>query len=233
MTDATISSRETERAVESHRCAEIAVRGISVGKRLLDVLGSLAGLVLLSPAFALIALAIIVDSPGGVIFRQRRIGLGGRPFDMLKFRTMYAGNDPGAHRAYVSRLILQGTDDLRNGQGCYKLEDDSRITRVGAWLRRFSIDEFPQLINVLAGEMSLVGPRPPLEYEYELYSPRHCRRLEVVPGMTGLWQVSGRNETTFEEMIDLDLEYIERRSVLLDLSILARTVSVRVLRGGA
>jgi lipopolysaccharide/colanic/teichoic acid biosynthesis glycosyltransferase len=208
-------------------------RSMPLDKRVLDIVGSLVGLVLLAPAFGVIALLIALDSPGGAIYRQRRVGYRGRPIGMYKFRSMYVGNDPGMHRQYVSRLILQGSTDLLNDNGSYKLERDPRITRVGAVLRRFSLDEFPQLLNVLAGEMSLVGPRPPLDYEYDLYTPRQRRRLEVVPGMTGLWQVSGRNSTTFDKMIDLDLDYIESRSLWLDLRILLKTVLVVLKAGGA
>ena len=231
MTDATMTRVEVARAIEV--CSDVLPRSVPLDKRMLDIVGSLVGLMLLAPFFGVLTLLISLDSPGGAIYRQRRVGLRGSHFDMYKFRTMYAGNDPDAHRAYVSRLILQGSDDLRNGDGDYKLKDDPRITRVGGVLRRFSLDEFPQLLNVLAGEMSLVGPRPPLEYECELYTPRHRRRLDVVPGMTGLWQVSGRNETTFDEMIDLDLEYVEHRSLFLDLRILARTVPVVLGARGA
>jgi lipopolysaccharide/colanic/teichoic acid biosynthesis glycosyltransferase len=152
---------------------------------------------------------------------------------MFKYRTMYSGNDPKVHREYVCQLIMQGNTGLQNSCGAYKLEGDSRITRVGAVLRRFSIDEFPQLLNVLTGDMSLVGPRPPLEYEAELYTPHQRGRLAAVPGMTGLWQVSGRNSTTFDEMIDLDLDYIGRRSLGLDVEILAKTVSAVVRAEGA
>jgi lipopolysaccharide/colanic/teichoic acid biosynthesis glycosyltransferase len=205
----------------------------AAGKRALDLFGSVCGLVVLTPALAAVAALVALDSPGGPLYRQRRLGVNGRPFDMYKFRTMYTGNDSAAHRRYVSRLILEGSTELANSSGGYKLENDPRITRVGALLRRFSLDEFPQLLNVLKGEMSLVGPRPPLEYEAELYTPRQHRRLDAMPGMTGLWQVSGRNATTFEEMIDLDLAYIDRRSLRTDLKILAKTVSVVLQARGA
>jgi lipopolysaccharide/colanic/teichoic acid biosynthesis glycosyltransferase len=206
---------------------------VAVGKRALDLFGSVFGLVVLAPVLGLIALVIRIDSSGSPIYRQRRLGLRGAPFEMYKFRTMYTGNDPEAHRRYVSRLILEGSTELQNGSGGYKLENDPRITRVGAVLRRLSLDELPQLLNVLRGEMSLVGPRPPLEYEAELYTARQHGRLDAVPGMTGLWQVSGRNSTTFEEMIDLDLSYIAGRSLRGDLGILVRTVSVVREAGGA
>lgn len=205
----------------------------SAAKRLLDVAGAGAGLLLLAPVFAVVALLVRLDSKGPAFFRQQRVGLNGEPFRMLKFRTMLCGNDADVHRQYVTRLIREGTTDLKGESGCYKLDDDDRITRVGQVLRRFSIDELPQLVNVLAGDMSLVGPRPPLDYEVALYDREAARRLETRPGMTGLWQVSGRNETTFAEMVDLDIAYIDGWSLSLDVRILMRTVSVVVTGRGA
>lgn len=202
-------------------------------KRGLDVFGALFGLVFLSPLLLGIAAAIRLDSPGPALFRQSRVGLGGVAFEMYKFRSMRCGVSSKEHEEYVTRMITEGGDELRNGAGTYKLENDCRITRIGAWLRRTSMDELAQLINVLRGEMSLVGPRPPLPYEVALYSPRDLQRLTVTPGMTGLWQVSGRNETTFEQMVDLDIAYIENRSFLLDVQILARTVGVLIKERGA
>lgn len=202
-------------------------------KRLLDVVGSGVGLILLSPVFAVFGVLIRLDSPGPFLFRQERLGRGGVPFTLYKFRTMASGNDSGVHVQYVQQMIRDGGADLRNTDGAFKLENDERITRFGRWLRRTSLDELPQLLNVLKGEMSLVGPRPPLAYEVELYTPRHARRLEVLPGMTGLWQVSGRNETTFEEMVDLDISYIDQWAPLMDLRILLRTMAVVLSGRGA
>jgi len=202
-------------------------------KRALDLAGSIFGLVALAPVFGAISLAIRLDSPGPVFFKQERIGRDGVPFTMYKFRTMVDGNTSDVHEQYVAQMIQDGDQDLRNRDGAFKLENDPRITRVGKLLRTSSLDELPQLINVLLGEMSLVGPRPPLRYEVELYTQRHRRRLATMPGMTGLWQVSGRNETTFEEMVDLDIAYIENYSPLLDLRILLRTVSVVLSGKGA
>jgi lipopolysaccharide/colanic/teichoic acid biosynthesis glycosyltransferase len=202
-------------------------------KRGIDLLGSLAGLVALSPLLLLISAAIKLDSPGPVLFAQRRLGKDGVPFMFFKFRSMCDGNDPAEHKRYVRELIAGGDEDLKGDSGCFKIENDARVTRVGLILRRWSLDELPQLMNVLRGEMSLVGPRPPLDYEVELYSARDRRRLEVLPGMTGLWQVSGRTRTTFEQMVDLDLAYIDGWSFGLDLRILLHTGSAVLSREGA
>jgi lipopolysaccharide/colanic/teichoic acid biosynthesis glycosyltransferase len=202
-------------------------------KRLLDLFGALVGGLAITPLLAVIAIAIKLDSPGPVLFRQRRIGRGGRPFTFYKFRTMQQDNDPGIHKDYVSALIREDVDDLKGENGSYKIESDPRVTRVGRVLRRTSLDELPQLLNVVVGQMSLVGPRPPIDYEVELYEAREWGRLAVVPGMTGLWQVSGRAETTYQEMVDLDLEYIRTWSLLLDLEILIRTVGAVFDRKGA
>jgi lipopolysaccharide/colanic/teichoic acid biosynthesis glycosyltransferase len=202
-------------------------------KQMVDSVGSAVGLVLLAPVFAVFSLLIRLDSPGPILYRQTRVGRSGEYFTMFKFRTMLDGNDSTIHERYVQKLIRDGGGELRNGEGAFKLENDSRITRMGRWLRATSLDELPQLINVLRGEMSLVGPRPALPYEVELYTMHHARRLAVLPGITGLWQVGGRNETTFEEMVNLDVTYIEKWSILLDLKILLRTVSVVLSRRGA
>jgi lipopolysaccharide/colanic/teichoic acid biosynthesis glycosyltransferase len=202
-------------------------------KRAIDLAGSVALLGALSPVLGVCAAAVRLSSPGPILFRQRRIGRDGRTFEMLKFRTMYENVDQKAHQEYVARLIA-GTADRHaaDGTAVFKLVGDRRITPIGHWLRRLSLDELPQLLNVLRGDMSLVGPRPPLPYEVEHYTPRHLERLAVTPGITGLWQVSGRSRTTFEEMIDLDLTYIERWSVPLDLQILLRTLPVVIFPDG-
>lgn len=202
-------------------------------KRTLDVIGATVGLVILSPLLFLIGLAIRLESAGPALFKQTRLGRGGRPFVFYKFRTMVDGNDPTIHRQYVARLISGDTDELRGDTGSFKLECDARVTRFGRILRRTSIDELPQLLNVLRGDMSMVGPRPPLPYEAELYSSHALRRLECTPGITGLWQVSGRCQTTFDEMVELDIAYMETWSVWLDLGILLRTVPVVFGRKGA
>lgn len=198
--------------------------------RALDL--ALAGLLLivLLPLFVLIAVAIRLDSPGPVLFRQRRCGLGFEQFTINKFRTMRCGAVAEPHRDYVVGLI-RGDSDLNGGtRGLYKLEVDDRVTRVGRLLRRFSLDELPQLVNVLLGDMALVGPRPPIPYEVENYPPEWLGRLAVKPGLTGLWQVSGRNQLNYDEMVRLDLDYVVRQSLRLNLQILAKTLWV-VLRG--
>lgn len=189
-------------------------------KRAFDLVAALALLALLSPVLLIAALCVKLSSPGPVLFRQRRIGQDGRPFEMLKLRTMVANADSAIHQAYVAKLI-RGEAGAEGGQ--FKLAADPRITPVGRWLRKLSIDELPQLVNVVKGEMSLVGPRPPLAYEYELYDERARQRLSVRPGITGLWQVSGRNQLDFHQMVDLDLAYIARWSLWLDLTIVLRT----------
>jgi lipopolysaccharide/colanic/teichoic acid biosynthesis glycosyltransferase len=207
-------------------------RSTAIGCRVLDVVVALLLLLLLLPLLLVIAIAIQLDSPGWAIFRQQRFGRGLKPFTVNKFRTMRAGVDHETHRAFVRDLIAGSEEAARTGQpGLFKLgSTDDRITRLGAFLRRTSLDELPQLWNVVRGDMSLVGPRPPVAYEVEQYPAHAFGRFAVKPGLTGLWQVGGRSETTFDEMIRLDLEYARRRSLWLNLRIMARTVPV-VLRG--
>ena len=203
-------------------------------KRALDIVGASAGLVLLAPVFAVVALAVKLDSSGPAFFRQQRVGKDGGSFEMYKFRSMIQGCDAALHREHVVRLIKgDAGDECRGSDGSFKLEADPRVTQVGKFLRRTSLDELPQLFNVLKGDMSLVGPRPPLPYEAEAYTERHARRLRVVPGITGLWQVSGRTRLSFEQMIDLDLEYAQTWSVVMDLKIILKTFSVVIGGQGA
>jgi lipopolysaccharide/colanic/teichoic acid biosynthesis glycosyltransferase len=208
-------------------------------KRLIDVLGSLALLVILAPLFLVIATAIKLTSRGPILFRQKRIGEHGTPFTFLKFRSMYVNNDASEHKEYVRRLIAgQAEKKPSNGQAgtasVFKLTNDPRITPVGRALRRTSLDELPQLINVLHGEMSLVGPRPPVPYEVEAYATWHRRRLlEAKPGITGLWQVYGRSRVEFDDMVRLDLRYARDCSPLLDLKILLRTPKAVMSGDGA
>jgi len=203
-------------------------------KRAMDAAGSGLGLLLLSPLFLIIAAAIKLTSEGPVFFRQKRVGQFGQLFTMLKFRSMYANNDHAVHKEYVLKLIADQAE--RNGgsgagAGVYKLTNDRRITPLGRFLRRTSLDELPQIINVLRGEMSLVGPRPALPYELAAYQTWHRRRiLEAKPGITGLWQVKGRSLVKFDDMVRLDLNYATSWSLWLDLLILLRT-PLAVIRG--
>jgi lipopolysaccharide/colanic/teichoic acid biosynthesis glycosyltransferase len=202
--------------------SDIAIRRRPVWevvKRAIDVLGAGLGLVLLSPLLAAIALAIRIDSRGGALFRQERLGRDRSTFRVTKFRTMRPDASDELHREYIAKLARGEV----SGQGLRKLTGDPRVTRVGAFLRSTSLDELPQLLNVLAGDMSLVGPRPALDYELEHYAPAHFARFAVRPGMTGLWQVSGRAELGFTEMLDLDVEYVRRAGPGTDLMILAKT----------
>jgi len=203
-----------------------------VSKRFLDITGSLMALTLLSPLFLVISVAIKSTSEGPVFFRQRRVGYRGQPFVFLKFRSMKVGNDATLHKEYVERL-LSGQGERYpasgNGPGVFKLTSDPRITKVGAFLRKTSLDELPQFINVLKGDMSLVGPRPPIPYEVEAYEDWHKLRLSCKPGITGLWQVSCRGRVTFDEMVSLDLSYIRQASIFLDLKTLLRTARAVVL----
>jgi lipopolysaccharide/colanic/teichoic acid biosynthesis glycosyltransferase len=204
-------------------------RGSGVLKRAMDVVGSSLALVIGAPVFLVIAAAIRVTSKGPVFFRQNRIGQHGVQFVFFKFRSMCVDNDPSVHREYVTKLIAGNAEqhparENVEGEGVFKLTHDPRITRLGAFLRRTSLDELPQFINVLKGEMSLVGPRPALPYEVEAYDLWHRRRvLEAKPGITGLWQVAGRNRVPFDEMVRLDLKYAQSWSPWLDLKILLRT----------
>jgi lipopolysaccharide/colanic/teichoic acid biosynthesis glycosyltransferase len=205
-------------------------------KRALDLVGAIAGLLLLSPLLFLTALLIKATSRGPILFKQKRLGYQGEYFTFLKFRTMYNHCENRIHQEYVKRLIHGKNGDINNGsqdQPFYKIKNDPRITPVGRVLRKTSIDELPQLWNVLAGEMSLVGPRPPLPYEVEEYQKWHYRRImEAKPGITGLWQVSGRNRTTFDEMVRLDLFYARNWSLALDIKILLKTVKVMLTPNG-
>lgn len=201
-------------------------------KRVSDLLVASMALVLLFPLWLLIALLIKIDSRGPIFYRQERVGMDGRIFLVYKFRTMRTDADSEIHREYQKKFIA-GHAEANVGdvnKPAYKLRDDPRITRVGRWLRRFSLDEAPQLFNVLRGDMSVVGPRPPIPYEVEAYELWHRKRLDMKPGVTGLWQVSGRNRLSFEEMVKLDLFYIENWSLLFDLKIILRTVLV-LIRG--
>jgi lipopolysaccharide/colanic/teichoic acid biosynthesis glycosyltransferase len=211
----------------------VTERWYAMSKRLLDLVLAAVGLVLLTPVLMTVALAVRVTSPGPALFRQVRIGKDGQPFTMLKFRSMRADVDDAIHRDYVSRLLTDDVAPEGGAAGVYKLVGDPRVTRIGRFLRTSSIDELPQLLNVVRGHMSLVGPRPALSWEVELYQGRHRQRLAVKPGLTGLWQVSGRSALTMLQALDLDVEYVTRRCLGLDLAILAGTVPALMRRSVA
>jgi len=203
-----------------------------VAKSVFDRVAAGLALMALSPILALIAVAIRFDSSGPAIFQQERVGKDGRGFVLYKFRTMRVESDDSIHRAAFERFFRAGSPE-EAGVSNFKVENDPRVTRVGRFLRSSSLDELPQLINVLKGEMSLVGPRPPISYETHMYRSDHWRRLAVRPGLTGLWQVSGRGALPFEAMVKLDLDYIARRSLLLDLKIILLTFGAVLSGRGA
>jgi lipopolysaccharide/colanic/teichoic acid biosynthesis glycosyltransferase len=205
-------------------------------KRALDILGALVALFLLSPVMLIVALLIKLSSAGPVIFRQSRVGRGGAPFVMYKFRSMRTNMDDRAHREFVASLIDGKAPPPGNGAtvGQFKMTRDPRITAIGRFIRKTSIDELPQFYNVLIGDMSLVGPRPPVPYEAEKYKAWHRRRVfEMKPGLTGIWQVEGRSRVSFDDMVRMDLRYLQHCSLRFDLTILLRTVAVVLTCEGA
>jgi lipopolysaccharide/colanic/teichoic acid biosynthesis glycosyltransferase len=202
----------------------------------MDLVGSAAALVLLSPVFGAVALAIKLTSKGPALFKQERLGQYGKKFTVLKFRSMRTDCDARIHEEYVSQFIAgQANGASQNGgKPVFKIQEDPRVTRLGKFLRKTSLDEFPQFWNVLVGNMSLVGPRPPLPYEYKAYDLWHRRRvLEIKPGITGLWQVEGRSRTRFDEMVRLDLKYARAWSIWLDVKILLQTPGAVLTGEGA
>jgi exopolysaccharide biosynthesis polyprenyl glycosylphosphotransferase len=207
-----------------------------VAKRTFDTLAVTPGLILLSPLLLIIAIAIKLDSPGPVLYRQSRVGENGRLFTMLKFRSMQIGASEDVHKAHVQRIVSRNLspEELNgNRRGTLKMGNDTRVTRVGRIIRKTSLDELPQLFNVLRGEMSLVGPRPDVPYAVELYNEWHKRRFKCLPGLTGWWQVKGRNRVSYDEMIRMDIYYIEHMSFWLDLKILLLTPWAMVSGRGA
>jgi lipopolysaccharide/colanic/teichoic acid biosynthesis glycosyltransferase len=217
----------------SHRQAGTRVR------RLLDVAIALGTLVVLSPVVLACAIAVKLDSKGPVLFKQRRVGRDRKEFTVLKLRTMTTGADTKVHQDYIAKLISRDetapvdvADDEDATDGLYKLAGDARVTRVGEKLRAWSLDEVPQLWNVVRGEMAIVGPRPVIAYEVEMYPEWYHERFAVKPGLTGLWQVSGRNERTYEEMVRFDVEYARSSSLRADINIMWRTIRVVLLRKG-
>lgn len=207
-----------------------SIRNYRLPKRVLDVLLSIALIVLFGPLMLLISLGILISSPGPVLYRQSRIGKDGRPFRMLKFRSMQVVNSPDLHREYVQRLIRENKNPSAMGKSSLKWIGDPRITGVGKYLRKFSLDELPQFFNVLRGEMSVVGPRPSLPYEYEVYAEWHKQRLVVLPGITGPWQVNAHNAVAFDDMVRMDLKYIQSMCLWLDLKLILLT-PVEMIRG--
>jgi len=206
-------------------------------KRAVDILGAVVGLILFSPIMFVTSLAVKLTSPGPVIFTQNRFGKKGARFPFYKFRSMYWNVDHQIHREYVTSLIKGEHEKINQGdeeEPLYKMKFDPRVTRIGRIIRKTSIDELPQFFNVLKGEMSLVGPRPPIPYEVEKYEPWHLRRiLEVKPGITGLWQIDGRSKTSFDDMVRLDLRYVQKWSLWLDIKILLKTIRAVLRPTGA
>lgn len=194
-----------------------------VAKRAMDISLAVIALVLLFPVFLIVPLLIKFTSPGPVFFRQKRVGFGGRQFTFLKFRSMQVNNDESEHKTFVTNFI-KNSDQQTDGSQPFKIVNDKRITPIGRFLRKTSLDEIPQLINVLKGDMSLVGPRPPIPYEVDEYRVWHRRRvMEVRPGITGFWQVYGRSSTSFENMVRMDIFYIKYRNLFLDIMLLVKT----------
>lgn len=205
-------------------------------KRCLDLVAASIGLVVATPFAAIIALLIKLSSPGPVLFKQLRVGLDGQEFLFYKFRSMREGCDDSKHRDYI-KLFIEGNEEelrkLQSGKKLYKMTSDDRVTLVGRFLRRTSLDELPQLINVLRGEMSMVGPRPHLPYEVGMYKSWHRRRLEGIPGITGWWQIHGRSRVPFDEAVRMDVWYLERQSLILDIRIMCRTITKAIVGRGA
>ncbi len=203
-------------------------------KRVLDLVFTILILIPLFIVIAIVAVLIRIDSKGPIFFRQKRIGMNGVEFDLFKLRSMYVDSDDSVHRESIKQYMNGAALNGKENSGIlYKLVDDPRVTRVGQFIRKYSIDELPQFINVLRGEMTLVGPRPPLPYEVEEYGPHEWIRLFGKPGLTGTWQVYGRSRVPFQEMVDMDIEYLGHQSVLLDLKLIASTLPVMLQgRGG-
>lgn len=201
-------------------------------KRAMDIAGSILALMLFSPVMLLVAILVKATSRGPILYKQQRVGLSGRTFTFLKFRSMKAGNDPSIHQKFIEDFIATGGPAKESGdKPLFKIEDDPRVTSIGRFIRKTSLDEFPQFFNVLKGDMSLVGPRPPIPYEVNCYDTWHKRRyLTVKPGLTGLWQVHGRSRTTFDEMVRLDLLYARSWNIWMDVKILLQT-PLAVIRG--
>ena len=204
-------------------------------KGVFDRILAFIAIVASSPLLAIIAIMIKLDSPGSAIFRREQVRENGRIFTAYKFRTMYTNNDDQVYKAYIAKYVLEDAPYAidNNGQEVYKVVDDPRVTRFGALLRKTNLDELPQLFNVLKGEMSFVGPRPDIPFAVAMYKDWHMKRICIKPGITGLWQVYGRKELSFEDMVRLDIEYIGRQSMFLDAKILMLTVGTILKRDGS
>lgn len=207
----------------------------SLWKSVFDRVMSLVMVVALSPVLALVAIAVRLDSPGSPIFAQERVGKDGRRFIAYKFRTMHINNDDGKYKAYLEKYVLENAPYQvdENGQGIYKVVNDPRITRLGTWLRKTNLDDLPQVFNVLKGEMSFIGPRPDVPFAVRMYQDWQRERLNVLPGMTGLWQVSHRTKLAFDDMVRLDIDYIKQQSMFLDTKILLLTVKTVLIGDGS
>jgi lipopolysaccharide/colanic/teichoic acid biosynthesis glycosyltransferase len=226
--------RETLAPAPSLRSAR--VRGalpVWLAKRLLDLSVAVPCLILLAPLLLAVAMLVRLTTPGPALFRQTRLGKDRHPFVLYKFRTMYTGSSDDVHRDYVRKLLTQDQPPDGGRNGVFKLDGDQRITPIGRLIRRTSMDELPQLLNVIRGDMSLVGPRPALAWEAEMFDASYFARFAVPPGLTGLWQVSGRNSLTMRQGLELDLEYVRRHSLALDLKILLKTIPVVLSTHGA
>lgn len=217
-------------AAAAERTAHMQWALYPVLKRILDMVVASVMLIALAPVMVIVAIAIKLDSPGPVIFKQTRIGKNHKPFTFFKFRSMYHKVDTAVHQQFVKNLINGAAPAAGS---TYKMTSDRRITRVGAFIRKTSLDELPQLFNVLNGTMSMVGPRPPIPYEVAEYKDWHHRRLAIAPGITGLWQVQGRSLVAFDDMVKMDIAYSERRSLLLDMALILQTVPAVLSGRGA
>jgi lipopolysaccharide/colanic/teichoic acid biosynthesis glycosyltransferase len=217
------SDKQTSQKSKKPTLDHLFIKKIPLWKRTFDIVVSLLGLIVLFPLFLLIGTFIKTVSPGPVFFKQKRIGCGGTDFNLYKFRTMKCDADPIIHQKYLRGLIDSCKEDKNSGRPMAKLKKDNRIITYGNFLRASCLDELPQLFNVLLGQMSLVGPRPPIPYEVKCYKLWYKRRFDVMPGLTGLWQTSGKNKLGVNEMMRLDIQYAMKRSFLLDCKIMLKT----------
>lgn len=223
-----IKNQTATEIIEQIEAPVSAKKSIPLDKRLLDIAICLGLLIVFGPIMVVAAIAIRVGSKGPIIFKQERIGLNGAPFTIYKFRTMRTDMTDDIHRKFMEKVIKKQIEKTGT-QTVFKMKNDPRITFIGKVLRKTSLDELPQIFNVLKGDMSIIGPRPPIAYEVALYTAHQRRRLEGLPGITGWWQVNGRNHTDFNTMVNLDIEYIEKRTLLMDLQIVFKTVPAMLM----